>query len=188
MWKSTLGKAQGIENMGRLSCYVESRDQFDINAMLYQDRKLHCRDKMVVRSSFLHNETCYTVDMLYVRQIEALESDWLKTSADHHRWWHFCYKLFIWVKSAVPVGTLATENHQSVKGGWGWGRRHIISEAHLPHTHLGDVPMTWRSLERKSCEEYCEIMWRIYILDSPYFPMLLAKPGIGHTQPPISPH
>ena len=50
---------------------MRSRAWFNINMLSYQYRKYHCGDKMVVRSSYLHNGISYTGKMTSLYGIRA---------------------------------------------------------------------------------------------------------------------
>ena len=61
----------------RVPCWIhllEPGPWFNINMSSYQYRKSHCRDKTVVRSSYLHNGISYTGKMSSLYWIRALES------------------------------------------------------------------------------------------------------------------
>ena len=45
--------------------------RFNMKMLSYQDRKSHCGDKTVIRSSYLHNEISYTGKMTTLYWIRA---------------------------------------------------------------------------------------------------------------------
>ena len=74
---SAKGSTTMLVRSGRRSAASEwfwpsSASRFNIKILSYQYRKPHCGDKMVVRSSYLHNEISYTGKMSSLYWIWAL--------------------------------------------------------------------------------------------------------------------
>ena len=62
------------------SCAKEPGHWFNMKMPPYQDRKSHCRDRTILRPSYLPNENSYTGKMTSLCWIKTLQAQWWQYS------------------------------------------------------------------------------------------------------------